>query len=250
MSLGVIIGPALGGLTTREDLHVTLGLINIHIENFALLFFLSAILMFLTLLLALRWLPESLSVSARNTTGEKVSFDWTKMENRLLILLGLTFAGQFGLSIFEGTFALYAQERFGYGPFETGIAFMVCGLVMAVFQVIAVGYLADRVRIISQVALGFGLMGTGIMMLLVMRSLPLILGAVSVLSLGMALITPNLAALISKQDDQHKGALMGLQTAINSLGQVAGPLLGGILFAWKADVPYLFAGFFWQVLEY
>ena len=244
VSLGVIIGPALGGLTTREDLHVTLGLVNIHIENFALPFFLSAILMFLTLLLALRWLPESLSISARNAISEKATFDWTKIENRLLILLGLTLAGQFGLSIFEGTFALYAQERFGYGPFETGIAFMVCGLVMAVFQVIAVGYLADRVRIISQVALGFGLMGTGIMLLLVMRSLPLILGAISILSLGMALITPNLAALVSKQNDQHKGALMGLQTATNSLGQVAGPFLGGVLFAWQASFPYLFAGIF------
>ena len=37
---------------------------------------------------------------------------------------------------------------------------------------------------------------------------------------------------------------MGLQTATNSLGQVAGPFLGGVLFAWQASVPYLFAGVF------
>jgi MFS transporter, DHA1 family, multidrug resistance protein len=244
VSLGIVAGPAFSGLTTREDLHFTLGFLDLKIENFAPPFFLAAILMFLTLLVAIRWLPESLPVQARSTSGNKFSLDWRNLESTLLVLLGLTLAGQFGLAVFEGTFALYAQEKFGYGPVETGIVFMVCGSVMAVFQIVAVGYLTGRVRTISQVALGFGLMGSGIALLLVAPTLPLLLGVVSLLSLGMALIAPNLTALISKHGGQHKGAVLGLQNAATSLGQVGGPLFGGILFAWRSSVPYLFAGAF------
>ncbi len=244
VSLGVVAGPAFSGLTTREDMHFTLGFLDIKIENFAPPFFLAAILMFLTLLVAIRWLPESLSVQARSISGNKFSLDWKNLESTLLVLLGLTLASQFGLAVFEGTFALYAQERFGYGPIQTGIVFMVCGSVMAVFQVVAVGYLTGRVRTISQVALGFSLMGTGITLLLVAPTLPLLLGVVSLLSLGMALISPNLTALVSKHGGQHKGAVLGLQNAATSLGQVGGPVFGGILFAWRSSVPYLFAGAF------
>ena len=115
---------------------------------------------------------------------------------------------------------------------------------MRLFQVIAIGYLAGRIRTMFQVALGFGLMGTGIILILVAPSLPFLLGVVSLLALGMALISPNLTALVSEQGGQHKGAVLGLQNAANSLGQVGGPILGGILFAWQASIPYLFAGTF------
>ncbi|MBW4623853.1 MAG: MFS transporter [Cyanosarcina radialis HA8281-LM2] len=244
VSLGVIAGPAFSGLTTREDFHLTWGFLDIKIENFAPPFFFSALLMVLTLPIAIRWLPESLPVRASSAARERFSLNWRNLKSTLLLLLGLTLAGQFGLAVFEGTFALYAQERFGYGPTETGMVFLVCGLVMAVFQAIAVGYLAGRMRTISQVAFGFGLMGTGIFLLPMATDLPFVLGVVSLLSIGMALIAPNLAALISQQGGQHQGVVLGLQTAANSLGQVGGPLLGGILFAWQNRLPYLFAGTF------
>ncbi len=244
VSLGVIAGPAFSGLTAREDFHFTLGFLDLKIENFAPPFFLSAILIFLTLLVAVRWLPESLAFQENVAARSRFSVNWKNLETRLLVLLGLTLVGQFGLAIFEGTFAFYAQEKFGYGPVEIGLVFMVCGLVMAVFQVVAVGYLTGRIQTISQVALGFGLMGTGVILLLFVPTLPLVLGAVSLLSLGMALIAPNLAALISKQGGQHQGTVLGLQTAASSLGQVGGPLFGGFLFAWQISVPYLFAGTF------
>ena len=44
---------------------------------------------------------------------------------------------------------------------------MICGSVMAVFQIIAVSYLSRYVSAIVQVALGFALMGSGIFLLLI-----------------------------------------------------------------------------------
>lgn len=244
VSLGVVAGPAFSGLTSREDFHVVLGSLDFKIENFAPPFFLASILMFLTLFMAILWLPESLPTQSNNDARVKSTLDWKNLGSTLLVLLALTLAGQFGLSIFEGTFALYAQEKFKFGPVEVGAVFIVCGLVMAVFQVVAVGYLTGRVPAMVQIACGFGLMGTSIVLLLVAPNLQLLLGVVSLLSLGMALISPNLTALISTHGGELKGAVLGLQNAAISLGQVGGPLLGGFMFAWQMRVPYLFAGIF------
>ena len=71
----------------------------------------------------------------------------------------------------------------------------------------------------------------------------LVFAFVALLSLGMAFIAPNLAALISKRGgEQQAGASLGVQNAANSLGQASGPLLGGLLFIWQINAPYLFSG--------
>ena len=52
----------------------------------------------------------------------------------LIPLLALALVAQFALAMFEATFALHAQAVLSYGPAEVGAVFVVCGLVMAVFQ--------------------------------------------------------------------------------------------------------------------
>lgn len=115
---------------------------------------------------------------------------------------------------------------------------MVCGSVMALFRGLAVGYLSGRVDEGVQLAVGFSLMGIGIALLLLVRVQPLVFGTIGLLALGMAFISPNLSSLTSKRSGTRIGTALGLQNAANTLGQVAGPLLGGALFAWKAGAPY------------
>jgi DHA1 family multidrug resistance protein-like MFS transporter len=145
--------------------------------------------------------------------------------------------------MFEGTFALYAKAKFGYGPIEVGYIFVVCGLVMTVFQAGAVSFLAGRISEIYQIGAGFGLMGTGTALLATARTTFFVVVFVALLALGMAFIAPNLAALISKRGgEQQAGAALGIQNAASSLGQAGGPLLGGVLFVWQVNAPYLLSG--------
>lgn len=241
-SLGAIVGSAFGGLTTREDLHFTLGLVDLKIENYAPPFFLAAALMFLTLLVAFRWLPESLSSRSATVLAGQPPLNWQRLGKPLLLLLGLTTISQFGLTLFEVVFALQAQDKLGYSPIQTGFVFMMCGSVMTVFQIVAVSFLTQYVSSSVQVGLGFTLMGSGIFLLLMARSLPIVLGVVAILAFGMALITPNLIALISKRGSQHTGTVLGIQNTANSLGQVGGAMLGGVLFTWQVNAPYGFTG--------
>jgi len=239
VSLGFVVGPALGGILSRRDLHFTARYGHFMIDSFSVPFFAAAFLGLLTLFAAMRWLPESLPARAPGATGENTETDWRRLARVLSPLLGLALAVQFGLAIFEGTFALYAQAKFKYGPVEVGAVFVVCGLVMTVFQVGAVGFLAGRIREIYQIGAGFGLMGTSLALLIMARAKFFVFALVGLLALGTAFVSPNLAALISKRGGTRGvGTALGLQNAANSLGQASGPILGGALFAWQMNAPY------------
>ena len=241
VSLGFVVGPALGGTLSRRDLHFTARFWCFTLDSFSIPFLAAAALGLLALFAAIRWLPESLVAHAPRAPDEDT--DWRRLGRSLGPLLGLSLVGQFGLAIFEGTFALYAQAKFNYGPVEVGAVFVVCGLVMTVFQVGAVGLLAGRIREIYQIGAGFGLIGTSLALLVVANTKLSVFVVVGLIALGTAVISPNLAALISKRGGgRHVGAALGAQNAANSLGQAAGPLLGGALFAWQMNAPYLLSG--------
>jgi DHA1 family multidrug resistance protein-like MFS transporter len=248
-SLGVVVGPALGGLLSRRDWHFNWSSEHLKVDGFSTPFFAAALLGLVTLLAASRWLPESMpNTSAQNTNPVKdargeTKTDWRTLVKTLSPLLALTLAGQFALTMFEGTFALFAQAKFAFGPAEVGYVFVVCGLVMTIFQAGAVGFLAGRISELTQIGAGFALMGAGIALLATAQTKFSIFAFVALLSLGMAFIAPNLAALISKRGgEQQAGASLGVQNAANSLGQAVGPLLGGVLFIWHINAPYFFSG--------
>jgi len=243
VSLGFVVGPALGGTLSRRDLHITATYGHFTMDSFSVPFFAAAFLGLLTLVAAMRWLPESQPAYAPLAIGAKSETDWRPLTRSLGPLLGLALLGQFGLAIFEATFALYAQAKLSYGPGEVAAVFVMCGLVMAVFQIGAVGFLAGRIRGIYQVAAGLGLMGMSLSLLVTVRATFLVFALVGLLALGTALIIPNLAALISKRGGGRRvGAALGVQNAANSLGLAGGPLVGGALFIWQMNAPYLLTG--------
>jgi len=242
-SLGVVVGPALGGLLSRRDWHFNWSAGHFKVDGFSTPFFAAALLGLLTLFAALRWLRESLPKTSAQDRNKETRTDWRTLIKSLSPLLALALAGQFALTMFEGTFALFAQAKFDFGPAEVGYVFLVCGLVMTVFQAGAVGFLAGKISEMIQIGAGFALMGAGIALLATAQTKFFIVAFVALLSLGIAFIAPNLSALVSKRGGgQQAGASLGVQNAANSLGQAGGPLLGGVLFIWQINAPYLLSG--------
>ncbi|MBZ5561126.1 MAG: MFS transporter [Acidobacteriia bacterium] len=244
VSLGVVVGPALGGLLARNGLSFVMSYGGFSIDRFSIPFLAAAGLGVLTLFAAAVLVPESLLSSPEPSSlgREAARIFWLGTPRSPSRLLVLAFAAQFGLAVFETTFALHAQNMLGYGAFQVGLAFMICGLVMSVFQIAAVSYLSKRVNEMHQIAVGLGLMGASLGLLVLVRRTPVVMATVGTLALGMSLISPNLAALVSKNASAHSGAALGEQSASNSLGQVTGTLLGGFLFAWAMRLDYALTG--------
>ena len=242
-SLGFVVGPAFGGLLSRKNLHFRAAYGHFVVDSFSVPFFAAAALGLLTLFVAIRWLPESLPHRALPPRSHETKRDARSLAQGLRPLLGMAFIGQFALATFEGVFALYAQSRFGYGPARVGAAFVVCGAVMTVFQAGAVGFLARSVREIYQIASGFGLMGTSLLLFAIARTTPLVFSLVGLVALGTAFVSPNLTALISKRGgNQRVGESLGIQNATSSLAQAGGPVFGGALYVWRPTAPYLLTG--------
>ena len=79
VSLGFVVGPALGGTLSRRDLHVTARYGHLMIDSFSVPFFAAAALGLLTLVAAMRWLPEPQRPHASRVAREKqrpIGEDW------------------------------------------------------------------------------------------------------------------------------------------------------------------------------
>lgn len=235
-SFGAVVGPALGGVLARTGSEVRTPSGIVLVSSFSIPFLAAAMLALAAMLGVLAWLPES----RRTWNG---SIDLAEPESStaavLRSLLGLSLAAQFGLALFETTFALFAKQMWSYGPGEVGAAFMVCGLVMSVAQLGVASPFATRVGPWPQVALGFALVGASLALLVSSRGTVLVLSMIAMLALGIALVSPNVAALITLRGGSSTGAALGAQATANGVGQTAGAALGGVLLAWKMHAPFL-----------
>ena len=140
--------------------------------------------------------------------------------------------------MFEGTFALHSQRLFSFGPQQMSLVFIICGSLMGLLQLGPVGWLIETKGENVLLPFGFLFLGIGIFMLTTSKQMGLILIYVSFISMGMAILTPSLASLITKDSEKEYGAALGIFSSINSLGQVAGVVLGGIIMIWFDHLAY------------
>ena len=134
VSMGAVAGLALGGLTTWQDWHIYSRGGHLLIRSFSLPFFIAAALTVVTLVMAFRWLPESTPLGTDRVAHKPVFADWKTVCQKIWPLLSLSIMSQFALTLFETVFVLHSQAELGYGAAQIGIAFMVCGVVMATYQ--------------------------------------------------------------------------------------------------------------------
>ncbi len=239
IGFGVVTGPALGGFLTRLDFHFKFSIWHFRADDFSTPFFVAAILAILSLFAAVYLIPESLRKSEIRPLSGRSAKHWLVTFKTFRGLLILSFLGYFALSLFEGTFALHGKNVMNFGPKQMGAVFMVCGLVMAVAQVGAVGRLIGRLGERPLLPPGFLLMGGALFLLMTTRDMALILFYVTLFAIGMALINPSMSSLVSKNAGELSGTALGMQSAAISLGQTAGPVIGGLLFILNVHVPYL-----------
>jgi DHA1 family multidrug resistance protein-like MFS transporter len=233
-SLGVVAGPILGGVLGRVGVIPSRG---IRLDGFTLPFVAAGALALIGLVAAFMLVPESRDV----TTIESVPSRRLWRSLMTTPLFGLVASAQFGLAVFEGTFVLYARARYGFDAGQTTAAYVVCGAVMGVLQAAVVGPLSRFINERHLAAAGFVFMGVGIGALIIVGSFALVLSAVGILAIGTALVIPNLSSLIATESGRSFGAALGLQSSATSLGQFAGPLIGGALLAWQQTLPYTVA---------
>lgn len=237
-SLGVIFGPVLGSFFMDVDWFNGWAWKLLAVNAYTVPFLIAGVFSLLALMAVLLWLPRKplqfYDVEHLHKKEITISF----LDRELFPILIYALIAQGALSVFESTFALHAQQVLGYSVLEMGFIFMACGLGMSISQAGFTGILTDRWGEKRLLPLGYLLISIALFSLMVVNTFVLIITVVSILALGMALITPGLASLVSKISTQRIGERMGLLASINSLGLALGSFMGAGLYSLNIHLPY------------
>jgi MFS transporter, DHA1 family, multidrug resistance protein len=204
-------------------------------------FFIAGGMSFIALLLIWLFLPESLTAAARQATGKKKQLQaremWRAVSGSIGSLLLIAFLASFGLIAFFGIFGLYALQKYNAGPEAVGGIMMVFGLVTALSQGLLVGPLTRRWGETRVIQVGLVATAAGFLFIALSNTFITFLLAIGLFTLAIAVLSPAVSALTSSLTTLEQGLTMGLSNAAQSLGRIAGPLLGGVVFDISLEYP-------------
>lgn len=225
--VGLLVGPALGGLTVKLGLKAP--------------FFLAAILTTLNVLWGYVFLSESLPPErrVRGVAWHKLNpfsqlaqvLGWRHL--RPLLIVGVLFTA--AIVSLQGTFALLVKDRLGWSADAVSFSFIVIG----VTDVLVQGVLLDRLSKVlgeaSLLAIGLSLTVLGLVAFAVVAaipSVPLVLGALVAFAGGEGLFTASFAGLLSRAaGPSAQGQVQGGSQALQELMTVLAPLVATQLYA-------------------
>ena len=226
--IGTIVGPAAGGFLATASLSMP--------------FFIAAGMAFLSLILAVIFLPESHLVQERPEKQEAI-IDlrawWQAILSPVGTLFILTFISTCGLMIFANVFGLYGLQRFNYGPEEVGIIMMVLGLVAALTQGLLAGPATKKWGDELVIKVGLLVTAVGFGLMLLADTFITVLLATAFFGLTVSIQSPALLSLTSRRTTVSQGIAMGLSNSFVSLGRIVGPILGGVVLDINLNLPYL-----------
>lgn len=249
MGLGMVAGPALGGLLTGLQLPFPTWMANLiqvttdastgKLINLSVPYFASALLALIALPLTYFMLPESLSVEQRHAhvqyhTEQPQQKRWqlflTALRSPIGFFYSMAFILAFALANMETVLALYGKEQFQMGPVEVGLLMGGIGILSAIQQGVMIGPLTRK---FGEEAIIRGGLAIGIIGFLGMALSPLkwmFIASGLIFNAGNVLLQPSVTSLISKRANGRQGEAMGLNNAFQSLGRGVGPLWAGFAY--------------------
>lgn len=232
MSLGLVIGPGIGGFLADFDLKLP--------------FLVSAIVTFTAVVFSLAMLKEIAPTADSTKQAEEFAKDESMLEQigrsvkmPYFIPLIITFVMSFGLVAYESVIGMYLTTEYGSTSKDIAMMITATGLVSVIVQVFVVDRLVRRFGEVPVLIAFLGLASVGFLLSLVAGSYATFFGVSLVIFLAMAILRPVLNILISKMAEGEVGFAMGMNTSYMSLGNVLGPLSAGLLFDFNINYPFI-----------
>jgi len=162
-------------------------------------------------------------------------FDWSayaqyfrRPELASILIQFLLFCLMF--SMFMSGFALFARERFAYGPKQVGYLYAYMGLIGIIIQGGLLGRLVKRFGEAALSRLGFLSAAAGLAALAFAGPLGVLLILFTAVSFGTGVLRPALTSLITRHvSRREQGVVLGLTQSLNSTSSILAPLFSGFL---------------------
>ncbi|MGC4044710.1 MAG: MFS transporter [Armatimonas sp.] len=228
---GLILGPAVGGWLSHLGGSFLLGMTAASLSALAALC--------LALVIPQR-VPSPIPTSEE--VKPRASFALLREIPALRALFLLAATAWFALACLEGTFGRLIHLRLGYGPREYGLIFGYEALLGVLIQAFLLGVITRRFSPAALLRIGYGLQGIGLGLTPFAPSLVWLFACSTLYAIGAGVANPTINARCSAvTPSDRQGEMFGLLQAARSVGFLLGPLLGGILFDWHPEAPYLLA---------
>ncbi len=237
IGIGIVLGPGLGGILATMSLSTP--------------FLIASAFCMLTFLIILVGLPESLGKEKRVKDAQIKFMQLKGMGQMLFTPVGFgllaAFIAIFGQTIFSSVFGLYALARFNYGPEQVGTFLMVMALMYALAQGLIVGPLTKKFGEEKVISIGCAGSAIGFALILLSSAFVTIMLSMSLFILLNSLLKPSALAFISKHGEGTQGQSMGIAESYMSLGRIAGPLWGGMIFDFNLYLPFISGALFFLI---
>lgn len=239
ISSGLIFGPVIGGFLSQTDFHLEYSLGQLHLDRFSVPFFFVGMLGLVVLFVLARQLNNTVRVNKISTDRGEVRLTFSKYFIGLLVL---SFVMQFVVTLFETVFSIYGKNELAFNSNQVGIGFMLCGSVMAILQPFFASYGEKVLSAKKQIILGLLIAGTSLIIFPFFKNEFLVYGLIIVFAAGGAMVTPNLLSAVSLISKDNTGRNISIQSSVNSVGQILGPLFGTWLIIADFYLSFVVAG--------
>ena len=230
MSLGFMIGPAIGGFLSKVSLQFP--------------FYIATIAALTAALISIFALPNPAPRSEVEPGGKKKRENLFKQMKRsattpYFVMLIVMFVFSFGLANFQSTISLYVDHKYGYTPAQIAVIITVGGFVGVIAQTFVINKLFKRFGEMRVIQVNLVIAAFAMIGIVFVNSFMMILFVATIFFTATSLLRPAVNTLVSKLAGEEQGFAAGMMTAYMSLGNMIGPALAGILFDINIIYPYI-----------
>lgn len=228
MSLGIVIGPGIGGFLADYGLKMPL-LISAIVGSAAVVF---------SVFVLKESKPEDseVSESKQESMVKEIAQSFKKP---YFIPLVITLVMSFGLVAYESVLGLFVDNEFGASPQDIAWMITATGIVGVVVQLFVVDKLVKRFGEVNVLTIFLGVASIGFFLSMIASSYIMFFGITLLIFLSSSILRPVLTTLISKNAGEEQGFAMGMNNAYMSIGNILGPLLAGVLYDVNIIYPFI-----------
>jgi DHA1 family multidrug resistance protein-like MFS transporter len=232
ITTGFIIGPGIGGILAEYGIRVP--------------FYAAAVAGGLAAIVTALILPESLPVDkrivSRKVARQSLSAQLLRSyKEPYFFSLVIVFVASFGLANYETVFGLFVDQKFGFTPKDIAYIITFGSISGAVVQATIFGWILNRFGEKKVISYSLIIAGVFILLTLFVHKYWLIVVVTFVVFLAMDVLRPAISTQMTKVAPHQQGYVAGLNSAFTSLGNIAGPIIAGILFDMNINFPYISA---------
>lgn len=230
---GFIFGPAITGLTAGWGQTTP--------------FIIAAGISLLAVILTAWLLPETNKHLGEVKQGK--IFDFKKLFQALFdpnvgITLLIAFFYAVSFSLFYFAFQPFSVKHLHLSVNQISIVFVLFGIMGLFVQMVLIGQLVKRFGAKKTFSGAFLVMGLAFIGMFFSGTVVPFIAASLFLGLANSLAQPVISTILSQEtDEKSQGTIMGISYSYMSIGQIVGPILGGVLATFFLTAPFLAGSF-------